>query len=166
MKRRLGANRRGNMKNSVTIVTLWLTFLSMAAAQNWKPPLDSERCPSKWGNSDERSSMNNQAPDLVLKAARAIRAGELIELGRVLSDTMPIPTGRSFELYTKRTFMNTPSNHRGSNENWSSQNSAKLAHSLTALLTKRSAIRCTTASKSMTLPPAQVSPSLALRRLA
>jgi kynurenine formamidase len=88
----------------------------MAAAQNWKRPLDSERCPSKWGSADERGSMNNQTPDLVLKAARIIRTGELIELGRVLSDTMPLPTGRSFELYTKRTFMNTPRNHRGSNE--------------------------------------------------
>jgi kynurenine formamidase len=60
--------------------------------------------------------MNNQGPDLVLKAARVIRTGELIELGRVLSDSMPLPTGRSFNLYTKRTFMNTLPNHRGSNE--------------------------------------------------
>jgi kynurenine formamidase len=116
MKRRLGANGRGNMKNSGTIVTLSLALLSVAAAQDWKPPLDTERCPSRWGSSDERGSMNNQTPDLVLKSARAIRTGELIELGRVLSDAMPMPTGRSFQLYTKRTFMNAPPNHRGSNE--------------------------------------------------
>jgi kynurenine formamidase len=100
----------------VTIVALWLTVLPLAAAQDWKPPLDSERCLSKWGPGDERGSMNHQTPDLVLKAARLIRTGELIELGRVLSEAMPLPTGRSFNLYTKRTFMNTPANHRGSNE--------------------------------------------------
>jgi kynurenine formamidase len=88
----------------------------MAAAQDWKPPSDSERCPSRWGPNDERGSVNHQTPDLVLKAARVIRTGEFIELGRVLSEAMPLPTGRSFQLYTKRTFMNTPPNRRGSNE--------------------------------------------------
>jgi len=40
------------------IVTLTLGALlvcaSSAAAQSWRPPADSERCPSKWGAGDQR----------------------------------------------------------------------------------------------------------------
>jgi len=52
----------------------------------------------------------------VLRAARLIRSGEVIELGHVLSSTMPLSAGRRFELETKRTTMSPQSNRRGSNE--------------------------------------------------
>jgi kynurenine formamidase len=55
-------------------------------------------------------------PETVLRATRAIKTGETIELGRVLSSTMPLFGTRRFELLTKRTFMNPESNRRGSNE--------------------------------------------------
>ena len=50
-----------------------------APAQTWKPPAESERCPSKWGAGDERGSANHMKPDAVLNAARLIRTGEVIE---------------------------------------------------------------------------------------
>jgi kynurenine formamidase len=60
--------------------------------------------------------MNHQKPEAVLKATRLIRNGEVFELGRILSSTMPLSGTRTFDLHTKRTFMNTAPNRRGSNE--------------------------------------------------
>ena len=85
-------------------------------AQTWKPTPESQRCPSKWGAADERGSGNHQKPEAVLKAARLIKTGEVIEIGHVLSPTMPFFGTRRFDVHTKRTFMNQPSNRRGSNE--------------------------------------------------
>jgi kynurenine formamidase len=87
-----------------------------AAGQSWKPPADNERCPSKWGASDERGSANHMKPETVMRAARLIRSGEVIELGHVLSPSMPLNPGRRFHVDTKRTVMNPQSNRRGSNE--------------------------------------------------
>jgi kynurenine formamidase len=56
------------------------------------------------------------SPETVLRAARLIRTGEVIELGHVLSSTIPLSAGRRFEVDTKRTTMNPQSNRRGSNE--------------------------------------------------
>jgi kynurenine formamidase len=95
---------------------LLLSPATRADAQSWKPPADSERCPSKWGSADERGSANHMKPETVLRAARLIRTGEVIELGRVLSSAMPLSSGRRFQLDTKRTTMNPQSNRRGSNE--------------------------------------------------
>ena len=55
-------------------------------------------------------------PETVLRAARLIRTGEVIELGQVLSGSMPLNGPRRFEMHTKRTFMNPEPNRRGSNE--------------------------------------------------
>jgi kynurenine formamidase len=85
-------------------------------AQTWRPPADSERCPSKWGAADERGAANLQGPESVLRAARLIRAGGVIELGQVLSSGMPLSATRQFDVHTKRTTMNPQSNRRGSNE--------------------------------------------------
>jgi len=88
----------------------------IAGAQTWKPPAESERCPSKWGAGDERGSANHMKPASVLSAARLIRTGDVIELGHVLNAAMPFFGTRRFDVHTKRTFMNQPSNRRGSNE--------------------------------------------------
>jgi kynurenine formamidase len=55
-------------------------------------------------------------PATVLRAARLIRTGEVFELAHVLGASMPFFGTRRFDLHTKRTFMNAPSNRRGSNE--------------------------------------------------
>jgi kynurenine formamidase len=87
-----------------------------ANAQSWQPPADSQRCPSKWGKDDQRGAANLMSSETVLRAARLIRTGEVIELGHILSSAMPLSAGRRFEVDTKRTTMNPQSNRRGSNE--------------------------------------------------
>ena len=87
-----------------------------AAAQSWKVPPESQRCPSKWGAGDERGSMNHQKPAAVLNAAKLIKSGEIIELAHVLGPGMPFSGTRRFDVHTKRTFLNQFSNQRGSNE--------------------------------------------------
>src|SRR5262245_16958219 len=102
--------------NTFVILTALLMVPATAGAQTWKPPAESERCPSKWGAGDERGSANHMKPASVLKAAQLMRTGEVIELGHVLRAGMPIQSTRQFNLHTKRTFMNPQSNQRGSNE--------------------------------------------------
>ena len=99
-----------------SLTMLCLTVAVVASAQRWQPPADSERCPSKWGPQDQRGAGNHMKPETVLKAARLIKTGEVFELGRVLSDTMPLPAGRRFEVFTKRTRNDPGRNRRGSNE--------------------------------------------------
>ena len=102
----------------VAIASTLLLGLAVTTAhgQTWKPPADSQRCPSKWGAGDERGSANHMKPANVLRAAQLIKAGEHIELGHELSSSMPFFGTRRFDVHTKRTFMNQPSNRRGSNE--------------------------------------------------
>jgi hypothetical protein len=75
---------------------------SIVSGQSWQPPADSVRCPSKWGSGDQRRAGNHMNAQTVLRAARLIRTGEVFELGRVLSDSMPLSAGRRFEVITKR----------------------------------------------------------------
>jgi kynurenine formamidase len=97
-------------------LTGMIALTTLASAQSWQPPADSERCPSKWGAGDERGAGNLMGAQTVLRAARLIRTGEVFELGHVLSASMSIPAGRRFEVFTKPTLMNPQSNRRGSNE--------------------------------------------------
>jgi kynurenine formamidase len=100
----------------VMTVGMLLGISNLAASQSWQPPSESQRCPSKWGAGDERGSGNHMKPETVLRATRLIRSGEVIELGHVLSDQMPLFAGRRFELFTKRTRNDPGTNRRGSNE--------------------------------------------------
>ena len=99
---------------------LFLSLLlgpQIAAAQSWTPPSESARCPSRWGAGDERGSANLLTPEQVLKAARLIRSGEIIELGQVLDPaTMPFFPGRMLSILTKRTNVLPQRNKRISNE--------------------------------------------------
>jgi hypothetical protein len=70
---------------TVAAVTL-LAFVPPADAQTWKPPAESQRCPSKWGAGDERGSGNHMKPETLLKAIRLIKTGETIELAHVHND--------------------------------------------------------------------------------
>ncbi|MEK7831422.1 MAG: cyclase family protein, partial [Acidobacteriota bacterium] len=89
-----------------------------AQAQTWQPPTDAARCPSKCGAGDQRGSANHMKPETVLRATKLIQTGEVIELGHVLSSTMPFFGTRRFDVHTKRTFMNPQTNRRGSNEEY------------------------------------------------
>jgi kynurenine formamidase len=89
---------------------------ALAQTPSWTPPPDNQRCPSKWGGSDERGSMNHQKPEAVLKAAKLIKSGEVIELAHVLGPSMAFFGTRRFDIHAKRTFMNPQTNKRGSNE--------------------------------------------------
>ncbi len=87
-----------------------------ADAQSWRPPAESQRCPSKWGAGDERGSGNHMKPDAVLPATKLIKTGEVIELGHVLAADMPLLGTRRFDVHTKRTSIDRLSNRRGGNE--------------------------------------------------
>jgi kynurenine formamidase len=100
----------------IAVAAMLGTVSASAQAQSWKPPADEQRCPSKWGAGDQRGAANHMKPETVLRAARLIRTGQVFELGRVLSASMPLSPTRSFELLTKRTVMSPESNRRGSNE--------------------------------------------------
>ena len=104
------------MRTSVFVAFIVIGVVSQSAAQSWQPPSDSQRCPSKWGKGDQRGSGNHMKPETVLRAARLIKTGEVFELGRVLSESMPLSAGRRFEILTKRTRNDPGTNHRGSNE--------------------------------------------------
>jgi kynurenine formamidase len=105
------------MRRRALHIIVWLLAVPLVVkAQGWQLPADNQRCPSKWGAGDERGSMNHQQPRAVLNAARLIRTGEVVELGRILSGTMPFFGTRKFDVHTKRTVMNTGTNRRGSNE--------------------------------------------------
>ena len=91
-------------------------FPVSAHAQSWNVPTPGERCPSKWGAGDERGSANHMKPESVLKAVRLIKTGEVIEIGQVLSASMPFFGTRRFDVHTKRTVINDGANRRGSNE--------------------------------------------------
>ena len=98
------------------LVALVAGSATTAYAQSWKPPTDAERCPSTWGADDQRGSANLMRPDAVLRAARLIRTGEVIELGQVLQAAMPFFGPRIFNLQTKLTNRLPESNRRWSNE--------------------------------------------------
>jgi kynurenine formamidase len=100
----------------IILVLLIVVGPAAAHAQSWRPPADQQRCPSRWGADDQRGSANHMKQETVLRASRLIRTGEVIELGRVLSQSMPIQPTRRFEVHTKRTTVNPGANRRGSNE--------------------------------------------------
>jgi kynurenine formamidase len=98
------------------VIGVVVSCSGVATAQTWQPPAESQRCPSKWGAGDQRGSGNHMKPETVLRAARLIKTGETFELGRMLSESMPLSAGRRFEVVTKRTRTDPGTNHRSSNE--------------------------------------------------
>jgi kynurenine formamidase len=104
------------IRELIIAVSSCVVLTGIAQAQTWKPPSDADRCPSKWGPTDERGATNLKGPETVLRAIKLVRTGEVIELGQVLSSDMPRSATRQFDVHTKRTTMNPQSNRRGSNE--------------------------------------------------
>lgn len=116
MKALVGVDTARRALSALGASILLLIFGDAASAQSWQPPADSQRCPSKWGAGDQRGSGNHMKPETVLRATRLIKTGEVFELGRVLTESMPFGVGRRFELITKRTRNDPGTNRRGSNE--------------------------------------------------
>src|SRR5262245_65649998 len=107
----------GLITQSLTIAALLIASSSaFAQTPSWSPPPDNGRCPSKWGANDERGSANHMKPQSVLNAIKLIKTGEVIELGQVLNESIPIQRTRRFEMFTKPTGPALGSNQRRSNE--------------------------------------------------
>jgi kynurenine formamidase len=105
------------MAQTVRATAAVLLLLPLAAFAQWNVPPESQRCPSKWGAGDERGSGNHMKnPEVVLRGARLIKTGEVIELSHVLGPGMAISPTRIYNLQPKRTGMNPGRNARGSNE--------------------------------------------------
>ncbi len=100
---------------TVLAMTMVAGALPAAHGQSWLPPPEEERCPSRWGEGDQRGSANHMGPATVLRAAQLVNSGEVVELGHVLHESIPLGN-RHFDLYLKPTGMNPQSNRRGSNE--------------------------------------------------
>lgn len=93
-----------------------LLISTAVAAQGWRPPAEAQRCPSKWGASDERGAANHMKPETVLRATRLIRTGEVIELGHMLNAPSSNSPARVWSMTTKRSNPPAGANQRGGNE--------------------------------------------------
>jgi kynurenine formamidase len=100
----------------IALATLFACVAAQAQTPSWMTPADSARCPSKWGAEDERGAGNHMKPQTVLKAAKLIQTGEVIELGHVLNAQMPLSPGRMFNLQVKQTAAALGTNRRSGNE--------------------------------------------------
>ena len=102
------------MRQIAPKIAAFLLAVPLLASAQWRPPTEAQRCPSKWGAGDERGSGNHMKnPETLLRGARLIKTGEVIELGHVLGPTMPFFGPRIMNIVTKRTFMNPGANARG-----------------------------------------------------
>ena len=84
-------------------------------AQTWQPPADGQRCPSKWGDGDQRGSGQSHGARGRAQSGAAHQEGEVFELGRVLSESMPLQRGRRLrcdQAHEER----SRHDHRASNE--------------------------------------------------
>ena len=97
------------------LTALFAATAAPAQTPSWTPPADSARCPSKWGAGDERGAANHMKPQSVLNATRLIKTGEVIELGHVLNDQMPLGP-RTFNMQLKRSAAAAGTNKRSGNE--------------------------------------------------
>src|SRR5215813_8813444 len=107
---------RGSAFGAVVGAMLVVSGPALAQAPSWSPPPESARCPSKWGAGDERGAVNHMKPQTVLNAVKLIKTGEVVELGHVLSASMPVFPGRVFDMQVKRTGIGTLANKLNGNE--------------------------------------------------
>ena len=138
---------------------------AVVGAQSWQPPTESQRCPSKWGAGDQRGSGNHMKPETVLRATRLIRTGEVFELGQVLSESMPLPAGRRFEMFTKRSRQDPGSNRRGSNEELVVAEIGQVGTQFDTFSHQMIAEACTTASSSTRSRPGRDLPNSASKHV-
>src|SRR5260370_13086380 len=94
--------------NRIATAVALLSIPLAAGAQVWNLPAESQRCPSKWGAGDERGSGNHMKnPETVLRGARLINTGAVIELSHLLGPARAFFVTRTFTMPTKRSSMNT-----------------------------------------------------------
>ena len=79
----------------VTILTL-IGFSVPAEAP--ETPIGPRWWPSEWGADDQRGAANRQTPKKVQEATRLIKTGQVIQLGRLYEQGMPMPGKRHFSL--------------------------------------------------------------------
>ena len=87
-------------------VFLLASFSPLSSAQEWSMPSEAERCPSPWGEGDQRGSANLITPASIVEAMKLVKTGEMFELGEVLSsdpEESYINRNRVFNIYTKPT---------------------------------------------------------------
>lgn len=97
-------------------LAMMLSFGNVALhAQSWQMPTDAQRCPSKWGPSDELGSGNLMKPEMAMRAAKMIHTGEVFSLAFDLSADLPLIGTRRFDLHMKRSTATKPGT-RGENE--------------------------------------------------
>src|SRR3954467_12231284 len=93
------------MRSMITAAAVALSLgLGCAQAQEWQMPPDNQRCPSKWGAGDQRGSGNLQNAEMVTKATKLIKTGQVFELAAGLSNDPKesfINDNRQFSIYTK-----------------------------------------------------------------
>ena len=81
-----------------------MTGLAAAQTAPWQMPPDNQRCPSKWGAGDQRGSGNLQNAEMVMKATRLIKTGQVFELGFPLTNDPKVSfinDNRQYNIYTK-----------------------------------------------------------------
>jgi kynurenine formamidase len=94
-----------------------VTASASAQTPPWQMPPDNQRCPSKWGAGDQRGSGNLQNAEMVLKAAKLIKTGQVFELGFPLTNDPKVSfinDNRQYNIYTKPTL--AVANQRSENE--------------------------------------------------
>jgi kynurenine formamidase len=102
---------------TISLATLLLTALpTLAQSPSWSPPPDNQRCPSRWGATDERGAANHVTPQSVLNALKLVKTGEIIELAHVLNNQMPFSGTRRFDLHIKVPNPVPGTNNRVTNE--------------------------------------------------
>lgn len=107
------------MHRILYILTALIISTCLAApsnAQRWQPPGEAERCPSRWGADDERGAANLMTADVVLRAARLIQVGEVVEMGFELHHDMPFYGDRIYNQQIKQSRSGLGSNNRTTNE--------------------------------------------------
>jgi kynurenine formamidase len=85
-------------------ILLMTSASSQSIAQQWTMPSEAERCPSNWGEGDQRGSANMISPVSIVEAMKLVKTGEMFELGEVLStdpEESYINRNRVFNIYTK-----------------------------------------------------------------
>src|SRR3954463_15820614 len=93
------------MRSMITAAALALSLgVGCAQAPQWQMPPDNQRCPSKWGAGDQRGSGNLQNAEMVTKAAKLIKTGQVFELGFPLGNDPKVSfinDNRQYNIYTK-----------------------------------------------------------------
>jgi hypothetical protein len=151
----------------VAVATMSALTLGSASAraQAWRPPTDAERCTSKMGTGRRTGAANLMKPEVVLRAARLIKTGEVIELAFPLFERMPFYGNRVYSQQLKRTNWPPGSNTRGSNEEIVTTELGQVGTRIDGF-GHRSATSSTTASRWTSSPREPASPGSASRRQA